>query len=81
MKAPAFNYGLLRVLRDDHGWSRDEMLVKLHGAGLPISLDTIGNWERGESPPDAKNLPILAQVLECSVEDFYRPTPKQATKA
>ncbi len=32
---------------------------------------TIYNYEKGNTVPDANLLPILAQVLGCSPEDFY----------
>ena len=32
-------------------------------------------WERGDTLPAAGLLPGIAEVLQCSIEELYRPTP------
>lgn len=69
-----FNYGLLRFLRDDKNLSRNDLIINLGKIGLEITSVTLANWEEGKTSPDANDLPKLAEVLGCAVEDFYRPT-------
>ena len=40
-------------------------------AGLGLSPQTISKWEREECYPDITFLPILADVLGCTVNDFF----------
>ena len=40
-------------------------------ACLGLSPQTISKWEREECYPDITFLPILADVLGCTVNDFF----------
>jgi len=70
-KPATFNYTLIRELREQQDLTRDDLFTRLRGMGFTKGSDTLGNWERGENPPDAEDLPILAKALNVSVGDFY----------
>ena len=38
---------------------------------LGLSPQAISKWERGECYPDITFLPILAETLGCTVNDFF----------
>ena len=50
---------------------RDVCYELRHRHNVLITEQTLYNYEKGRSVPDANLLPILAQVLNCSPEDFY----------
>lgn len=48
-------------------------------AGIPVlrvaletgvSIQAVYQWERGETTPTAKKLPILARLYNCSIDDL-----------
>ena len=39
--------------------------------GLGVSAQAISKWEREECYPDITFLPTLAEVLGCTVNDFF----------
>jgi len=41
------------------------------GALIGVSAQAISKWEREECYPDITFLPILADILSCSVNDFF----------
>lgn len=41
------------------------------GAIIGVSAQAISKWEREECYPDITFLPILADILSCSVNDFF----------
>ncbi len=71
MKTTAFNHELIRIRREQAGWSREDLIVELAKLGVRTHSNTIANWESGETSPDADALPKLAQALRTSVSDFY----------
>ena len=52
-------------LREERGWSRGELAVK-----LGISSSRLGNWERGENSPPLKKLADLKRVLRVSLDEL-----------
>ena len=40
---------------------------------LGVSFQAVSKWEREICYPDIPLLPILAQLLSCSVSDFFDP--------
>lgn len=73
MNAPRFSPDLLRKRRDGAGLSRTGL-----GFHLERSEQTIWQWERGLTRPRADQLGQLAQVLGCSVDDFFTPENNDA---
>jgi len=43
---------------------------------LGVSFQAVSKWEREICYPDITFLPILAQLLSCSVNDFFKPHNK-----
>lgn len=41
------------------------------GKRIGVSAQAISKWERGDCYPDITLLPLLAQMLSCSVNDFF----------
>lgn len=39
--------------------------------GMGVSPQAVGKWERGESYPRAEQLPKLAELLHCRVDDLF----------
>ena len=42
------------------------------GDMLGISPQAVSKWERVECYPDITFLPVLAELMECSVNDFFQ---------
>ena len=38
---------------------------------LNVDRSTVAKWESGVAYPRAEQLPILASVLQCSIDDLY----------
>ena len=60
----AFNFELLRNQRRQRGFTQAQW-----GKLLGVTGATVGNWERGESFPDAQQLSNIATV--CGVDDVH----------
>lgn len=71
MKNTTFNYKRLLDQRNKLALSQFDLSMKMNEAGVEVTPSTIGNWERGESSPDAALLGVLAVVLKLSVDDLY----------
>ena len=41
------------------------------GDALGVSQGTVSEWEREVYLPKARDLPLLARVLGCSIDDLY----------
>lgn len=41
------------------------------GELIGVSAQAVSKWETGKSYPDITILPRLAELLECSVNDFF----------
>lgn len=54
----------LKKRREEFGVSRNVMARELHYMGFEISSQTIGNWERGKTTPDAKNIEMMDRYFE-----------------
>lgn len=53
---------------------RKEHNLSLHGFGrlLGVSAQAVYKWENGICYPDIIFLPQLAQILNCSIDDFFK---------
>jgi GntR family transcriptional regulator len=69
----------LRKQRLAHGWSKAEMVRRMHAAlsvssgripGVSSIVRSLGGWERGERYPRDRWLAVLCQVLGVKLEDF-----------
>lgn len=52
-------------LRKEKGITQMELADK-----LGISFQAVSNWERGSTMPDISKLTILAEILDCSIEEL-----------
>ena len=59
----SFNFEILRNQRRQRGLTQEQL-----GKLLGVTGATVGNWERGDSYPDAKELSNIATV--CGVNDI-----------
>lgn len=57
----------LKKLREQKGLTQTELAKK-----FTVGQSTIAMWESGEAMPRADKLPLLAKILECSIDDFFR---------
>lgn len=53
----------LRELREDNGYTQDEIAEKLN-----LTRQSISNYEKGNSDPSLDNLVKLADIYNCSVD-------------
>lgn len=71
---PARRKGLtgLKAQREKAGLTQRELADKV-AAEAKVSVDktAVSHWENGRGSPSWK-LPIVAQVLGCSIDDLYR---------
>ena len=57
----------IRKRRIEKGWSRVRLSLKI---GATSDGTTVKLWEQGESAPSAYFLCMLADALECSVDEL-----------
>ena len=57
---------LIRQYRREHGLTQGEFGELLH-----VSAQAVSKWEQGKCCPDIASLPRLADILSCSVNDFF----------
>ena len=50
---------------------KNGMTQKQLGELLCVTAQSISKWERGECYPDIALLPILAETIGCTVNDFF----------
>lgn len=46
---------------------------------LGVSQGTVSDWEREIYLPKARDLPRLAQVLGCTINDLFQPLTEEAS--
>ncbi len=56
----------IRKYRRDNGISQ-QVLADLLG----VTPQTVSKWEQRKSCPDILLLPRIAQILSCSIDDFF----------
>lgn len=56
----------IKLMRELAGVSLKELAAR---AG--VSFVTAYRWDTGEDSPAAKRLPIIADILKCSIDDLY----------
>ena len=56
----------IRELRDRAGMTQDEL-----AASVGVVRSAVANWEVEISLPKARQLPLLAEVLECSIDELF----------
>ena len=60
-------------MRKDAGFSTQEHFA----AALGLPRSTIAKWEAGLSVPSIKNLPHLAKMLNCTVDELLEESPPE----
>lgn len=65
---PEFNHKLLLKLREEKGWSRRDVMLKLHDLGVSITEGSIENWETNVSTPDIEKIVPLARLFGTTAE-------------
>lgn len=53
--------------RKSMGWSQEDMIASLAVQGYRISRQTLTNWERGKTFPDANDIVYLCRLFGKSV--------------
>ena len=56
----------IREFRQANGLSQESF-----GKMIGVTPQAVSKWERDECYPDITVLPILAELLDCSVNDFF----------
>lgn len=65
----------LKDLRNKQHLTQNEIAIS-----LGVSQNTISQWETGERLPRADKLPLLAKILDCTVDDLLA-TQSHTTEA
>lgn len=66
----------IRARREELGLNQRELAEKLPAA---VSNQHVSNWERGVYRPSDKNLPLIAEALDVSVDYLYGAKPQPQT--
>jgi transcriptional regulator with XRE-family HTH domain len=56
----------IRELRESAGLTQGELASE-----LGVDRSSVTKWETGKSRPRTEDLPKLAEVLQCSIDDLY----------
>ena len=67
-----FNHELLLKLREKKGWTRRDVMLKLHEFGVEITEGSIENWETDFSTPDAEKVVVLAKLFGTTAEALVK---------
>ena len=65
----------IALLRSEKGFTQNEL-----GSRLGVSFQAVSKWERGEGLPDITALPLLADVLETTVDRLLSDEPNVCFK-
>lgn len=66
----------LKNRRVEMGFTQDQLARILH-----TDRSTVAKWEAGGSLPRADKLPILAKILNCTVDELLRTEPENGVSA
>jgi len=61
-----FSGSKMRTIREERGIRPEALAV-----GIGRAMNTIGNWERGDSTPNADDLAALAEFFKVTLDAFY----------
>ena len=56
----------IREMRDRAGMTQDEL-----AASIGVVRSAVANWEDEITLPPARQPPLLAEVLECSIDELF----------
>ena len=65
----------VKELRENIGISQEQLAVRLH-----TDRSTIAKWETGAAMPSATKLPLLADVLGCSIDELFGRAPPGSSR-
>ncbi len=65
---------LLQKIREAKGFSRSDLAKRVN-----VGINTIWRWEKGQRVPDLETIKILAQILNCSLDELVRDDPSNPT--
>ena len=57
----------IKAMRKRARLTQQELAEKLNANQATVSM-----WERGKNAPRARQLPIIAEVLNCSIDELLR---------
>jgi len=63
----------LRSLREEKGWTVEELVKRLQKAGLAVEAPTLYQWENGHRSVALEHVPALAAVFGKTVRAFLPP--------
>lgn len=72
--APTFSPTALRLARLRAGLTQLEVAERCAAQGhTAVTQPLMSHWENGRQAPAVGNLPVLAAVLGCPVDEFFPP--------
>ena len=60
----------IQALREEANLTQAQLAVQ-----MGTNQNTVSNWENEVSLPKSRDLPLLAKVLGCSINDLYVDAP------
>ena len=66
----------IKRLKTEQGVSTQQLADK-----MGVTVQAVGKWERGEGFPRAEQLPKLADLLGCSIDDLFDKTDERSETA
>ena len=63
----------IKVLREAANLQQTEI-----ASALNVTQGTVSGWEKELYLPKARQLPLLAQVLNCTIDDLFEPIGEAA---
>lgn len=57
----------IKALRENAGLSQPALAKR-----LGVGQSTVAMWENGTNSPRADKFPLLAEILNCSIDDLFK---------
>lgn len=70
--APTFSAAALRLARLRAGLTQLEVANRCAEHDASVTQPLMSHWETGRQAPSPGVLPVLAEVLNCPVDEFFR---------
>ena len=60
-------------LRYRHGWTQDQLAVKMQVNGCDVSRDVVANIESARTEPTYQQIKFFARIFNVPVSEFFPP--------
>lgn len=66
------------IMRIQELRERQGMTQSVLGQKMGVAQNAVSQWENEVALPKTRQLPLLAQVLECGIGDLFQAEPEEA---